>query len=152
MLSQLLFLIPRTQSLSHWPLLEGHVALDSTLGHTCLYSNGWPLDSLVDYGKQTELFSTNSVFSKELFLIPLSCVLPKFLKYCSWRFFCYPPWSPDVGTEPMQLVWLGWLSQIIQCLNSLPFFFFNVIILENSGVNAMDIKCKGWGTSSNIGE
>lgn len=104
LLSPLLLLISRTQSLNLLTFARGTCGFGQSSGHTCLYSNGWPLDSLVDCGKQTELFSTNSVFNKELFLIPLSCVLPKFLKYCSWRFFCYPPWSPDVGTKPMQLV------------------------------------------------
>lgn len=124
MLSPLLFLIPGTQSLSHWPLLEGHVALDSTFGHTCLYSNGWPLDSLVDYGKQTELFSTNSVFSKELFLIPLSCVLPKFLKYCSWRFFLLPALEPRCRNRA-NAAGVTWLTLTDNsALEQSSFFFF----------------------------
>lgn len=106
--SSLLLLIPETQSLSPLVFARGTWWLQ-TARWAHLYSQGWPLDCLVNCGKQTELFSTTFGFSREFFLIPLSCVLPKFLKYCSWRFFLLPALEPRYRNQA-SAAGITWLS------------------------------------------
>lgn len=144
LLSPLLLLIPRTQSPR--PFLKGQGGFGQCPGHTCLYFHSCPLDCLVNCVASKQLFSTNSVFSKEFFFNFPVLWVAKILKILFMEIFLLPASEPRCRNQA-SAAGVTWLSLTDNSVFEQSSSFFFLMLLFWSNIYG----CKGWKTSNNMG-